>query len=228
MAETPERRIRITRNGPYVVRGGVRLTRRAPAVSPHGEPLEWDLVGANDADYEEEERYSLCRCGYSRDKPYCDATHPATDFDGALTADREPGESRKETSVGDGIIMTDDETLCSDAGFCRTRHTDVWKMMAETGDSEIRERLKRMIANCPSGRLQYSLQEGGDPVELEYEPSIAVVPDGPLWVRGGIELQAADGFVYERQNRVTLCRCGHSKNKPFCDGAHKEVGFSAP
>lgn len=221
MSETLKPRIRIAKNGPYIVRGGPTLTRRALAKSTYGEPIEWDLVGADDADYEKEERYSLCRCGHSSDKPYCDATHPATDFDGTLTADRGPGESRKETFLGEGIVMTDDESLCADAGFCRNRYTDVWKMIEATRDPEVRERLKRMVANCPSSRLEFSLEEGGELVEQEFEPSIAVVPDGPLWVRGRAEIEGDDRFVYEPRNRVTLCRCGQSKNKPFCDGSHE-------
>lgn len=83
-----------------------------------------------------------------------------------------------------------------------------------------------MVSMCPSGRLQL-LDGAGDPIEPEYNPSIATVKDGPLWVRGGIPVSAADGFAYEARNRQTLCRCGGSQNKPFCDGAHKSVGFSA-
>jgi hypothetical protein len=84
-----------------------------------------------------------------------------------------------------------------------------------------------MATNCPSGRLQVTL-EGGEVVEPEFTPSIAAVPNGPLWVRGGIKIEAPDGFIYEVRNRVTLCRCGLSKNKPFCDGAHEPGGFIAP
>jgi CDGSH-type Zn-finger protein len=47
-------------------------------------------------------------------------------------------------------------------------------------------------------------------------------------VRGGIRIQAPDGFVYEVRNRVTLCRCGESKNMPFCDGTHDAIKFEAP
>jgi CDGSH-type Zn-finger protein len=65
-----------------------------------------------------------------------------------------------------------------------------------------------------------------------FEPSIGVVEDpqigvsGPLWVRGGIQVEAADGTPYEVRNRVTLCRCGASQNKPFCDGSHAAIGFT--
>lgn len=52
-----------------------------------------------------------------------------------------------------------------------------------------------------------------------------MIRDGPLWVRGGIPVESSDGATYEVRNRVTLCRCGRSSNKPFCDGTHKGVGF---
>ena len=55
--------------------------------------------------------------------------------------------------------------------------------------------------------------------------AVAVIENGPIWVRGGVQVVAADGEPYEVRNRQTLCRCGHSKNKPFCDGSHKEFGF---
>ena len=59
--------------------------------------------------------------------------------------------------------------------------------------------------------------------------SIGIVEDpakrcsGPLWVLGGIAVESAGGEAYEVRNRVTLCRCGASKNKPFCDGTHKKT-----
>ncbi len=65
-------------------------------------------------------------------------------------------------------------------------------------------------------------------MEPAFEPSVAVVADGPLFVRGGVEVIGADGEPYETRNRVTLCRCGRSENKPFCDGSHAEVGFTDP
>jgi len=68
-------------------------------------------------------------------------------------------------------------------------------------------------------------------VETELPVSIGLVEDpeqqcsGPLWLRGGIPVFAADGFEYEVRNRVTLCRCGASNNKPFCDGTHASIKF---
>jgi hypothetical protein len=71
----------------------------------------------------------------------------------------------------------------------------------------------------------------GKPIEPHFEKSITVLEDpgrecsGPLWVKGGIPIQSADGSEYEVRNRVTLCRCGKSSNKPFCDGTHISIHF---
>jgi len=122
-------------------------------------------------------------------------------------------------------MMTDDESLCAGYAFCDP-HGGVWREIAQTSDPATKERLQRQIANCPSGRLQYSLQ-GTVPVEEHYEPTIATIPDGPLSVLGGIPVEMVDGFTYEVRNRQLLCRCGASANKPFCDGSHRRVKFKA-
>ena len=83
-----------------------------------------------------------------------------------------------------------------------------------------------MLMGCPSGRLVVYDNPSGEALEPEFEKSIVIIEypprdeHGPLWVRGGIPVEAADGQVYEIRNRMTLCRCGESCNKPFCDGSH--------
>jgi len=219
--------IRILQNGPYVVSASLALIRRYAAKSAEGEPLEWDPVGAVDERMPTPDTYRLCRCGQSANKPFCDGSHARCGFGGSLTADRRPRTERSHVWRGTGLELSDDETLCANAGFCRTRLTDVWQMVGRTQDPEVRARLVHMVMNCPSGRLAVSLS-GDDSLEPEYLPSIAVVPDGPLWVRGCIPVEAPDGFVYEVRNRVTLCRCGQTRNQPFCDGTHEHTGFKAP
>ena len=229
MSNQPEMlTITITPNGPYLVNGGVPLTERYPAESIHGEPLAWDPVGAAQPEPAVAQKYALCRCGQSSHKPYCDGTHAKVGFDGAVTADPGPSADRRERYVGEGVVMTDEPGLCAHAGFCGTRFTNVWQMIERTADPEVRARLRQMVANCPSGRLQVTLSGQTQPDEPAYIPSIATIPDGPLWVRGGITVQTMDGTTYEVRNRVTLCRCGQSSNKPFCDGTHDHVGFKAP
>ena len=84
---------------------------------------------------------------------------------------------------------------------------------------------------CPSGRYVAVEKAARRAIEPELPASIGFVEDptlgvsGPIWVRGGIQVEGADGFEYEVRNRMTLCRCGESKNKPFCDGSHVECTF---
>lgn len=220
-------RIIITENGPYQVTGGVPLIQRAPAMSVYGEPLEWDPVGAAVEKEEPRSAYRLCRCGQSKNKPFCDDLHLINGFVGPLTADRGPTALRRKTYTGTGVVLTDDVSLCASAGFCGLRFTKVWHMIRRTDDPEVRARLLSMVSHCPSGRLMV-FSENGELIEPQFVPSIAAVRDGPYWVRGGISIEAPDGFVYEVRNRVTLCRCGNSKNMPFCDGTHEQIEFKAP
>jgi CDGSH-type Zn-finger protein/uncharacterized Fe-S cluster protein YjdI len=149
-------------------------------------------------------------------------------FDGTEVADRGPRDERMRVFPGTEMEMTDDPSLCTHVGFCTNRRTHAWHMIHETDDAEVREQLLRMIRLCPSGRLGQRPASDGPEVEPEFAPTVAVVRDGPLWVRGGVDVIGADGVPYERRNRVTLCRCGHSRNKPFCDGTHAEIGFRDP
>jgi hypothetical protein len=86
--------------------------------------------------------------------------------------------------------------------------------------------------HCPSGRLVARDRATGRALEPHFEPSIGLVQDtakgvsGPIWVRGGIPVVGADGHAYEVRNRLTLCRCGASSNKPFCDGTHAAIHFN--
>lgn len=222
--EMPSHHVRIvvTAHGPYHVTGTVRLDTREPVCNDAGEPVDWK-VGQ-----ERPVRASLvlCRCGHSAGKPYCDGTHVKIGFDGTCTADPAPGTTRRKPFAGVGMTMTDDTSLCAGYAFC-DRHGSVWREIAATGDAEVRARVQREIANCPSGRLEYLVEGSDAPVETPVPPTIALVPDGPLWVLGGIPIRMGD-VTYEVRHRQLLCRCGGSKNKPFCDGSHRDLGFRAP
>ena len=223
MDEGSEPRIRVT-DGPYVVEGRLPLVRTSIVRTDHGEPIGW----APDQPVEPREGVKLCRCGHSSDKPFCDGTHRTIGFKGTETADRGPITDRHKTYAGEGVVMTDDRSICEHAGFCGDQFTNVWRMIKETDDPAVRERLIDMVRLCPSGALAVSEDEGGEPLEPALPTSVAVVEDGPLWVRGGVRVTGADGQDYEVRNRVTLCRCGASTNKPFCDGTHQEIGFTDP
>jgi hypothetical protein len=109
----------------------------------------------------------------------------------------------------------------------------LWNLIERCGDPEARALAEEEASLCPSGRYVIVDSETGEAHEPEMEPSIALIEDpslgvsGPIYVRGGIPIVAADGHEYEVRNRVTLCRCGQSKNKPFCDGSHIAAEFKA-
>jgi CDGSH-type Zn-finger protein/uncharacterized Fe-S cluster protein YjdI len=56
--------------------------------------------------------------------------------------------------------------------------------------------------------------------------NVKPITNGPLMLQGWVEFKAADGSTFVAGEKTWLCRCGHSGNKPFCDGTHKKIGFS--
>ena len=213
-------RIRITRNGPYLVSGDVPLTTANIVAGAEGIADHWRPETPIPA----RERYALCRCGRSRHRPFCDGTHHNTKFDGTETVDCIPFQDQVETTTGPELILLDAPKLCAHAGFCE-KAGGTWDLVERSDDPAARAQAVREVHDCPAGWLVVRDREGRI-IEPALRPSIVVVEDphenasGPLWVRGNIPVEAADGTVYEVRNRVTLCRCGRSACKPLCDGAH--------
>jgi CDGSH-type Zn-finger protein len=213
-------RIDVRRDGPYVVTGGVPLTVNTIAVDDKGLPYEWKAGKT----YYVANSYELCRCGKSTNPPFCDGTHAEIGFDGTETASFQPYLGEAKVIKGPELTLTDLPKLCVHAGFC-DRMGGTWALTQYSETPEARRIAIEQAGNCPSGRLVVWDTEGND-MEPEYEPSIVVVEDpqkgggGPLWVRGRIPIVSAEGSTYEIRNRVALCRCGKSANKPFCDGEH--------
>lgn len=220
------RRITIAENGPYQVEGSIPLAKQAIIADAEGASREWRQGEPIDA----ASTYNLCRCGHSSNKPFCDSTHLKAGFDGTEVASREPYLDQVEVLEGPAMDLTDAQPLCASARFCDPDGS-IWALIERTNDPGVRDKARRMAGNCPSGRLVVWDKSTGQPDEPALAQSIGLVEDpvagvsGPLWVRGGIAVQSADGQTYEIRNRVTLCRCGASSNKPFCDGSHVSVGF---
>lgn len=84
------------------------------------------------------------------------------------------------------------------------------------------------ISKCPSGALTFYRNDAQPvPTEVDTESIVEVVQNGPLLVYGNIDVKTADGKI-DHKNKVTaFCRCGASSNKPYCDGTHTKIGFSA-
>ena len=222
----PGPRVVVSKNGPYLVSGAIPLAKQTIRTDADGGSESW----AEGKTYPAQEKYALCRCGHSHTKPFCDGTHSKVGFDGTETASREPYLKEAQGLEGPEHTLTDVESLCAGARFCDA-HGKVWNQVESTQDAQVRANFIRQVGNCPSGRLVAWERESRAPIEPTLPRSIGVTEDpvqrvsGPLWLRGGIPVIAADGFAYEVRNRVTLCRCGASANKPFCDGSHFNVGF---
>ena len=206
--------ITISLNGPYLVNGGVPLTQEV--ITPVGGHREYRTARA----------FPPQECP----PPFCAGPHVAAGFHGAETASRASFEERADIYPGPGVTLYDDNR-CAFARFCHREDGDVWTLTELSGDERLKREAVQESTDCPAGRLVHVDSETGAMYEPELGPSIALLEDpeegvsGPLYVRGGIPLVGADGTEYELRNRYALCRCGASRNKPFCDAMHVTVGY---
>ncbi|HKU45756.1 MAG TPA: CDGSH iron-sulfur domain-containing protein [Burkholderiales bacterium] len=164
---------------------------------------------------------ALCRCGGSKNKPFCDGTHRSNGFSDRNGAD--PARNRRETYAGKHITIYDNRAICAHAGICTDKLASVFRYGEEPWidpDGAAVERIKETIRQCPSGALSYA---GAEP--LERASKITPTANGPYAVTGGIELAGVTFGDGASREHYTLCRCGASKNKPFCDGSHWDAGF---
>ena len=212
--------IETIKNGPCIVTGEV------------------ELIDADGNKYPVEKRMALCRCGASETKPFCDGSHAHSGFTEAKDPNRVP--DRRDTYVGQQVMIFDNRGTCQHSGFCSDRlatvfRTDQEPFVAPSGGRM--DEIIRAVRSCPSGALSYAIDrvEARDSVDQygRREPVIDVTKDGPYRVRGGIEILDADGNEELRNagassEHYALCRCGHSLNKPFCSGMHWYVDFTDP
>jgi CDGSH-type Zn-finger protein len=199
--------IRCRENGPYVVTGLEDFRNSS------GDPIA------------AEDNLALCRCGASKTRPFCDGTHKKIGFSGDRQADRVA--DKRDTYIGMGITVHDNRGACAHAGICTQRLASVWRMGTEPWidpDGAEVDAVIETINLCPSGALSYSIEDA-EPRDEDREPAIQLFKNGPYQVRGGIELEGVTFAEGASRERYTLCRCGASKNKPFCDGSHWDAGF---
>ncbi|HTQ51959.1 MAG TPA: CDGSH iron-sulfur domain-containing protein [Candidatus Acidoferrales bacterium] len=220
MKKHGDAKIEVTRDGPYLVSGQLPLSEQWIVTNAEGDSLDY----REGKRFPVEAQYALCRCGHSANKPFCDGTHAKVRFDGTETAGPEPYLQQAETIEGPTMRLTDQENLCAFARFCDPKGR-VWNLVLQE-NPEAQRLVKHEAGHCPAGRLVAWDKKTGQPIEPKFEPSLGLIEDtekkvsGPIWVRGGIPVVSADGKTYEIRNRLTLCRCGKSDNKPFCNGAH--------
>src|SRR5687767_7004472 len=162
----------------------------------------------------------LCRCGGSANKPFCDGTHKKIGFSSARLDGRVP--DKRDNYEREGITIHDNRGICSHSGYCSDGLPAVFRMDKEPWidpAGATRDEIVATIRKCPSGALSYSIG-GVEHPDRDGEPAIFVAPNGPYVVTGGPELTGTARGEGASTEHYTLCRCGGSKNKPFCDGQH--------
>ena len=193
-------------DGPYVVKGLSTIR------NSKGESLPAKDVVA------------LCRCGGSSNKPFCDGTHAKIEFRSESLTDG--GNDKRDSYAGSKITIHDNRAICAHAGRCTAGLPAVWRMQVEPwidADGAEADAIIETVRKCPSGALSYSV-EGVEFRDQDREPMVTVSQDGPYVVTGGIGLDVPRGEGASTEH-YTLCRCGGSKNKPFCDGTHWRIKF---
>lgn len=218
--------VKVTHEGPYLVYGNPPLTVQTIVADDNGVCINY----SDDKTFEiKSVPLALCRCGKSKDAPFCDGSHEHS-VDLTETAEFKPIEEDAVIYKGPHLTLKDNEKYCAFARFCDADGS-IWNLIYDKDEEAAKDAI-REAKLCPSGRLMIFDNEGNS-LEEKLEKTISIIEDGglklsgPLWLKGGIRVESADGKSYEIRNRQTLCRCGHSKNKPFCDCAHKKVQFKA-
>jgi CDGSH-type Zn-finger protein len=202
-------KISCLRNGPYLL-DNAQLQRASGETWPAGKGV------------------ALCRCGGSQNKPFCDGTHGRNGFRNENRAD--PAKDKREAYAGKGITIFDNRALCAHAGHCTDGLASVFRMRSEPwidADGAPVQDIIDTIRRCPSGALSYAI-DGVEAAPVERAPMVTVSANGPYEITGGIELMDVKQGDGASSEHCTLCRCGASNNKPFCDGSHWDAGFRDP
>ena len=171
---------------------------------------------------------ALCRCGGSRRKPYCDGSHRTNGFSDRNLAD--PAKNRRTSYAGRRITILDNRALCAHVGHCTDGLAQVFRHRETPWihpDAAGAEEIVATIRKCPSGALGYAI-DGVEAPPPARAPNVAATRDGPYAVTGGVELVGVTLGDGASREHYTLCRCGASRNKPFCDGSHWDAKFQDP
>lgn len=188
-------------NGPYLVKELQTLTNQKGPIKT-------------------KQTIALCRCGGSGDKPFCDGTHLKNGFSSAKLDGRV--EDKRDDYVGQYITIHDNRGICAHSGKCTDGLPAVFHLKEEPWiypDSATVKAIKETIDKCPSGALSYTV-DGVEHRDRDGDPRIYIAPNGPYLVSGRPTLENTIRAEGASKEHFTLCRCGGSKNKPFCDGSH--------
>lgn len=158
----------------------------------------------------------LCRCGKSEKQPFCDNKHKAVNFKGECKCSIP---EKLKIWEGKNIITYFNKDLCMHAGYCgplgELRLTEHFN-----NDVEAAKEIARVITECPAGALSYEMKDGSVPAKFEDSDVVEIMKNGEI--RIWCETEGVETVGRQPKNRITLCRCGKSAKKPFCDASHKK------
>ena len=166
----------------------------------------------------------LCRCGKSKNKPWCDGSHVKARF----TSKREISEEILQVYEGKEITIHFNRSICAGSSKCVHGLATVFKSGDSSNwiypDNDTNDKIIKTVNSCPSGALSYSIK-GKKMVDDRITAKISIVKNGPYMVEG-VKLEGMPTPTNFSTTKYTLCRCGHSKNRPFCDYSHAENNWS--
>lgn len=199
--------INCTRSTPFRVSGLENL------IDPDGNPLPTTQV------------MLLCRCGHSRRKPHCDGSHRRSGINGDKAHDRIP--DQRTEYAGEKITILDNRGVCSHDRSCVLGLPGVFKKNRRPWidpDAADPEEIEATVNQCPSGALS-TFRDGRRMENPQRPPAIHLARNGPLEITGSITFKDDAGSRPESAEHYCLCRCGNSRNQPFCDGSHRTTRF---
>jgi CDGSH-type Zn-finger protein/uncharacterized Fe-S cluster protein YjdI len=136
--------------------------------------------------------------------------------------------SKFQEHVGEKITVRYDVKRCIHAAECVKGLPAVFDVKRKPWidpNAASADAIAEVVSRCPSGALQFERLDGGPGEAVAGVNTVKPVGNGPLHFRGRLEILTPNGEVVISDTRMTLCRCGLSKNKPFCDNSHVKGGF---
>lgn len=191
-------------NGPLVVKGVTRMT------------------GPDGAEVAVKEVMALCRCGQSKNKPFCDGSHNDAGFQSR--GGTPSGRDRLIAYPGSEVSVTYNPLLCTHAAECGRLASHIFNPAQKPWvqpDKGTAQEVRAVVAACPSGALALGDVEIREHLQAD-RAEIAVEKNGPYWVHDVTAPVPPQGEGMSEAKYV-LCRCGQSGNKPFCDGSHRDL-----
>ena len=157
----------------------------------------------------------ICRCGDSANAPFCDGSHSKNGFDGTS---QDPPEQQLVQWEGQSIRTTFNKATCMHAGYCKPLKE--LRAKEEVGDAAAAEEIMKVVASCPSGALTYETKADQEWPTSRNRAAVDIIEGGEVRLQAEFEINAPLNQA-QPDDRATLCRCGMSKNKPWCDARHK-------